>query len=550
MRHLAERPLGLVVVAFAGGIALASALGAWALAWVAGMGAVVGIFLILRERRVMSSWIAALGAVATGVVVFLVTQSPPGSDISHLPQGGQTLIGTVANAPRRSGSWQTFVLKAESHTRVGINSPRSDIHVTTSDTDQVSGRLLVILQSSLPVRRGERWRLTGQLRPLRRASNPGQRGEDVRLASLGVTGVLTVGSEELGVCLGDGKLNPISRHAYAAQRRALKSLEKYMPGPYGGLGARIAASVVFGIHAAPPPREISAVFRQAGTIHLLVVSGAMVSIVFGLVFLPGMLGLRWRRALEEHNSGWPVTGRGRVSLRPGATAALLGIIAVTYYAVLTEGGQAVLRAAVMGVLIALGLLLRRTPQVARAHGLNIDSYTLVAAAALVVLVVEPKSLFQAGFQLSFAAVLSILYLTPKLTWALGWLPHSAGQLVGGTIAAQLGTFPLLAWHFGQAPVAGFGANLLAVPLAGVVLAGAMGTCAAGTAAPWLAAKAGWVTGMAARGLVWISSAFAGLPGAVVEMRPGLGWVLACYGAIVLAGLGLDHLRERLQQPLS
>jgi len=125
---------------------------------------------------------------------------------------------------------------------------------------------------------------------VRGARNPGSRSEAARLASLGVTGVLTVGTEELAEQLGRGNLGPVASHAYAAQGRALEVLERHVSGPYRELAAGVAASVIFGVHAAPPPAKISEMFRQAGTIHLLVVSGAMVSMVFGMVFLPGALG--------------------------------------------------------------------------------------------------------------------------------------------------------------------------------------------------------------------------------------------------------------------
>jgi competence protein ComEC len=190
----------------------------------------------------------------------------------------------------------------------------------------------------------------------------------------------------------------------------------------------------------------------------------------------------------------------------------------------------------MGVLAALALVLRRAPRVAREHGLNVDHFTLLAAAALVVLAALPQALFQPGFQLSFAAVAAILYLTPKAMPLLGWLPKWLGYTIAGTLAAQLATFPILVWHFGQAPLAGFGANLLAIPLAAIVLCGGMATCALAVLAPWAAPAAGWVTGWATRWLVWVSGAFAALPWASVAVpRPSTLAVVAWYAGMV--GLG-------------
>jgi competence protein ComEC len=452
----------------------------------------------------------------------------PARDVSLLPPGGQTLIGTVADAPAyRDGLWR-FVADTEQHD-------------TDAGREAISGRVYVRLKSTRPVTRGERWRLTGRLRPLRQARNPGQRSEAERLAPLGVSAVLTVGSGELAEPLGPGDLGLIARHAFAAQQSALGTLRRYVGGRASETTASTAASVIFGVHSTPPPAEITEAFRRSGTIHLLVVSGAVVSMVFGMVFLPGALGARWRRLYVERQSGWPISYRGRVRLHPGLWAAAIAILVVTYYAILTEGGQAVARAAAMGVLAALALVLRRAPSVARQHGLNVDHFTLLAAAALVVLAPSPQSLFQPGFQLSFAAVAAILYLTPKAMWLVGWLPRWLGYIIVGTLAAQLATFPILVWHFGQAPLAGFGANLLAIPLASLVLAAGMATCALALLAPWAAPAAGWVTGWATRWLVWVSGAFASLPWASVGVpRPNAAVVVVWY----LALIGLGRLADR------
>ncbi len=463
-----------------------------------------------------------LGAVA-GMVAMRAVRTHGGVGVAALPDGGQTIVGTVANAPSyRDGVWR-FVFAAEAHEDGGR-------------TEGVSGNVFVRLKSSQPVQRGEQWRLTGRMRPVRTFANPGQRSEADRLDSLGVSSVLTVGSEELAGRLGSGRLSPLARHAFGAQRRALEALARYVSGPYREATATVAASVIFGVHATPPPAEIAGAFQRAGTIHLLVVSGAVVSAVFGMVFLPGALGASWRRVLIERQSGWPVNYRGRVRFYPGLWTAIIAIATVTYYAMLTEGGQAVTRAAVMGMLAALALALRRVPSVAREHGLNVDHYTLLAAAALAILVISPQALFQPGFQLSFAAVGAILYLTPKAMWLVGWLPRWLGYTIVGTVAAQLATFPILVWHFGQAPIGGFGANLLAIPLASVVLVSGMATCALAVIAPWAAPAAGWVAGISTRWLVWVSGAFASLPWASVEVaRPNVIAVVAWYVGLVGVG---------------
>lgn len=523
MQDLTDRPLVCVTLALASGIALAAAWGRPALAGLAACAAGALALWALRRGPACAGLAALAVAAAIGGVLWEAGQVRPAHHVNRLRSGGHTLVGTVASAPRHQDGWWRFVLDCEAH----VGGPRAS---------PVSGAVYVRLRSSQPLARGERWRLTGRLRALRGPRNPGDRSEAQRLAPLGVDAVLTVGAQELAQRVGAGHLSAISAHAYTAQRRALALLERHVQGPYPELSAQVAASVIFGVHAAPPAPEVTEAFRRAGTIHLLVVSGAMVSLVFGFVFLPGLLGASWRRLRVERQADWPVTGRGRVRHWPGVTAAAVGGLVVVYYALLTEGGLAVARAAAMGIFLALSYLLRRTPVVARHHGLNVDPYTLLAAAALFILAGQPAALSQAGFQLSFAAVWAILFLTPKLARALPTVPSWLTGSVGGTLAAQLASFPLLAWHYGQAPVGGLGANLLAVPLAAVVLAGGMATCLLGLVAPWLAAATGWVTGWAARWMVWVSAAAAALPGACWEVaRPGWAAIIGWYAGLAFFG---------------
>ena len=152
------------------------------------MVAATAVWVLLRGARWAGS-AALAAAAAAGGMVYLFSGTLPGVDVSHLPVGGQTLIGTVAGAPRYAEGLWRFVLDAESHEE----GPRSE---------PVTGRLYVRLKSSQPVERGQRWRLTGKLRALREERNPGQRSEAARLASLEVTGVFTVGAEELASAAG------------------------------------------------------------------------------------------------------------------------------------------------------------------------------------------------------------------------------------------------------------------------------------------------------------------------------------------------------------
>lgn len=524
---LTHRSLVCFTIAFALGIL---ALDYPQLAAVVAATGILGLGWAALKRRSALPGIALLGLAAlAGALLARAHRQPGATDVSRLPSGGQTLVGTVANAPRYSRGRWSFVLDVEQH----VGATR----------EPVSGRCYVYFATTLPVHRGERWQLTGRLFPVQGPRNPGGPSQLRRLSSMGVRTVLSVGDPALAERLGQGDLGWVAGHAYTAQRRALSLLERHVRGPYPALSAQVAGSVIFGVYASPPAAEITEVFRRAGTIHLLVVSGAMVSSVFALVFLPGVLGARWRQARLRLRTPLPVSGRGGIRYRPGLWAALAAVLVTSYYAIITEGGQAVARAAIMGGLVGLAMMLRRVPRVARQHGLSLDPYTLLAAAALTILAVRPAALLRPGFQLSFAAVWAIIYFIPRADLWLASLPRFLRQAVIGTAAAQFATFPILAWHYGNAPAAGLAANLVAIPLAGVVLTAGMLTCALGVTIPWLAWPAGWITGWAARGMVWASSVCAAVPWASPEVgKPHIALVIAWYGALIWAGWWMGQRR--------
>src|SRR5262249_25954488 len=125
----------------------------------------------------------------------------------------------------------------------------------------------------------------------------------------------------------------------------------------------------------------------------------------------------------------------------------------------------------------------------------------LAASAFIILAWDPQQLFQASFQLSFAVVLSLALITPPLErwrrrwdtpepmqpaklrprwrhWVRGSLDYLLGSLEV-SLAAWLGSLPLIAWYFHLFTPASLPANLVVVPLSSAALACNMGTLCAG-----------------------------------------------------------------------
>jgi competence protein ComEC len=204
--------------------------------------------------------------------------------------------------------------------------------------------------------------------------------------------------------------------------------------------------------------EVSEPFIQAATYHIFAVDGLRMAIVFGIFFY----GLR---AL-----GLP---------RPWCGLLLLPVI--WFYTALTGWPASAIRATVMLSVVIVGWVLRRPS----------DLINSLFAAALIILAWEPRQLLQAGFQLSFFVVLCIILILPPLRrWGQrltasdpllpeplqpGWRRwlHAPGRffmdLSLSSLAAWIGSLPLVAYYFNIITPISAPANVLAVPLCAFVL---------------------------------------------------------------------------------
>jgi len=213
----------------------------------------------------------------------------------------------------------------------------------------------------------------------------------------------------------------------------------------GGTEGALIQSLVLGERGGLP-EETRQGFARSGVIHVLAVSGLHVGFVILVCFAIFTL-LRL----------------------PPTVRTLLTLLVLFLYVYLTNVRPSVVRAAVMGGLLLIGHdLQRRTPVT-----------NTLALAALVILILNPLALFQASFQLSFAAVLGIVFFYRPLEQLLFLGPlrtirrHAVGRytlaLLAVSLAAQLGTLPLSAFYFGRIPLVGLLANLLVIPLVFLVV---------------------------------------------------------------------------------
>jgi competence protein ComEC len=251
-------------------------------------------------------------------------------------------------------------------------------------------------------------------------------------------------------------------------------------------------------------------FRASGLYHLLAVSGQNVALVAG-----SMLGLAWLLAAPR----WL-----------GELGALGGITAY----VLAVGPQpSVVRAGITGALGSLAWLAARPRD--RWH------FLLVGAAAL--LVWNPYTLLDPGFQLSFSAVIAIFLLAPRIDERLhGYpLPAPLRTIVAVSTACGLATAPILWLQFHAVPLLSVPANALASPAIVPVLGLGLGAAALTPLSPDVAAALAWANGWCVAYLAACARIVGGLP--LAQVRSGK-WLLVL-AALVLAVAAYAWRRWRI-----
>lgn len=188
--------------------------------------------------------------------------------------------------------------------------------------------------------------------------------------------------------------------------------------------------------------ELIGAYAATGSLHVLSVSGLHVGIVYWLILLVF-------RPLNNHP-------KGKIVL------AVFSIVVLWAYAFITGLSPSVLRAVAMFTFVAA----------ARPWGQRTNIYNTLAASAFCLLLYEPYLLMSVGFQLSYLAVIGIVYLQPKLTriWEpRTWLWDQIWQITCVSIAAQAATVALGLLYFHQFPVYFLFSNLFVIPISFVVL---------------------------------------------------------------------------------
>lgn len=368
-----------------------------------------------------------------------------------------------------------------------------------------------------PVYWGEKLRVRGELSECWGLSNPNGFNYRLYLARQGVRAVLTVKEAQRPEILPSG----FSYKVWLSRSREkfLTALDRGFSPETSGLLLGIVLGETHQID-----REIYQVFRESGTLHILAASGTNVAVFSGFIFLVlGWLGFSHRQRV------------------------IPAVLAIVFYAFLAAFSPSVVRAAIMASFALLAVFLGRED----------DILNLLFLSAFLILLHNPLTLYDVSFQMSFLCVLGIFWLYPAICEPLkqplkklakNWpewlrrLPLIIWEAAAISLSAQIMLLPVLAGYFHQLSLIGALANLLIVPLSGVMMIGGVAQALLGLINPyltWPLLAVNWVLGKVLLALAFF---FAGLPGAFcwVTAFSTLGFI-AYYGVIYL-GFGMLRLK--------
>jgi competence protein ComEC len=359
----------------------------------------------------------------------------------HAGQAGKKiLVGIVENFQA--------IAYPKARARLVVNV---DTIVGKSAAIVVTGKIRLTVDGHMPtIYPGTRIRFSTRLKRPRNFNNPGGFDYERHMAfrQIWVTGYCR--SEDLQALV-PSPSSSLNSRVFRLRHEIVELVDKrlFKPGSHQARSTLKALSVGDRSGITPDLREK---FNRAGVAHLLAISGLHIGIVAGVAFW----GLRWLLSFVP-----ALLHRAWVS--KWAAAGAIGMVFA--YGAVSGWSASTQRAVFMVTVYLLAYMVMREQ----------DTLNTLCWAGLIILLLHPPSLFAVSFQLSFAAVFTILYgyprimRSPAIQFSSGirrWTLYKLSGMLAVSLLAVLGTIPLTMYYFNQASAVGLLANLVLIPLVG------------------------------------------------------------------------------------
>lgn len=343
------------------------------------------------------------------------------------------------------GNEKVWLIEIEEEPVEKVRSVKLIVHAIRVDSSNVSGKAFIYLEkteAAKTLQNGDKLLIKASLNPISTPGNPHEFNYPRYLRFHGVFRQAYLTTEHwLWVGGRDGfdllasiagfrmvLLNRLDSSIFSVQERA------------------IVAALTLGYKEELDP-ETTRAFSGAGAMHVLAVSGLHVGILYAMIM--GMFTF-----LTRIKNGDMIR-------------AILVITLLISYAMLTGMSASVFRASTMFSFVAWAKASKRYSNI----------YNTLTASAFVLLLLDPYLIMQVGFQLSYAAVIGIVFLHPKLFSLLvikNRMLDSLWNITCVSLAAQIATFPLGLLYFHQFPNYFLFSNWVVIPLATFIMYAGMG----------------------------------------------------------------------------
>lgn len=453
--NMHKRPLGVISVFFIIGIVLGRFLPDSVTLFHVFVVTLILITLTLTlslKRTREAHGFLFLSIISVGSLLYLNSNIFPPNHISHFLGKDKVkteIIGVIESPSEARGVYY------------GKISSRYIFKIESIDGLKITGLALIKIQTEKDYQYGDRLMVKGTIkRPLTPTLSPKGRGSSPfnyrkYLENQDIFAIVNASEKNVTLLSHNYKVNPVVRFAYFVREKLKEQFLKKMPLESGAF----LRAILLGDRS-ELPKNIQESFRNSGTMHILAISGLNVSLIaVSILYMFRVFRItRW-------------------------VSYVLVILVLSFLSVLTGGTPSVVRATVMTCIFLIGML----------FGRKADVYNSLGAAAFFLLIINPKDLFDIGFQLSFTAIASMAYFTPKfMSLTKEGMNHYIKKYLyvplAVSVSASIGSFPLIWHYFGIfTPIAIF-ANLFIVPLMSVLLAGALIFASVG----WMPFIGGWI----------------------------------------------------------
>jgi len=420
-----KRPLVLATVSLIVGILTGKAFNSTIFALLSvSVGVIIGLALFYNSKRILCTVMVALFFYTIGFFEFQYVRNASIKKFEGFYGENVTIKGFIDSYRDINGAKVSFRIKT--------------VEITSSNvTERISGKVLFTTlndENTVKFDYGREVTISGKLNMPSGERNPG--GFDYRdyLARSGVSATIFSKSER--VKTGEiSKGNFLVKAGISIRDKIVKTVEKCLPEQHAGLLSAMLVGYREGLS-----KETEEEFSDAGISHIIAVSGTHV------VFIMAPLTLIFKKIQLNEK-----------------VADIIIILILIMFVFITGFQASVLRAVIMGIVMLIGRIIRR----------ETDVYTSMSFAALILLLYNPYILFDIGFQLSFAATLSLVLFYKSVSdimkrfmerIKLSHIPDILTDNLAITLAAQVGVLPITILYFNKISTFSVTTNLLVVPL--------------------------------------------------------------------------------------